>query len=257
MKTDNNKPMIEAVNLTKRYEDGFLALDVLNLEVGAGEIYCLLGANGAGKTTTINLFLNLIRPTSGRASVCGIDVTSESFEAKKRLAYVSEHVLLYSNFTARENLEFFVKLGGKRDLKREDYHMALREVGLQEKAFEQRVAELSKGMRQKLGIAIAKALDPPVIILDEPTAGLDPRAAADCLELLDDMRTHGKSILMTTQDIFRAKDIANRVGIMKEGRKVVEHTRGELANENLEDLYLNYMRGGFQPGKEEQPKPDS
>ncbi len=239
--------MIEARNLSKRYEDGVLALDALNLQVNPGEIYCLLGANGAGKTTTINLFLDFIAPTTGQAFLNNIEVARNPLDAKKHVAYVSENVMLYANFTARQNLDFFAKLGGKGNLKRDDYYRVMREVGLPEKAFEQRVKEFSKGMRQKLGIAIAMIKDAPALLLDEPTSGLDPKAGAEFLETLIDLRRKSKAILMSTHDIFRAKDVADRVGIMKEGRKVMERTRDELQYENLERLYLDYMRGGIGP----------
>ena len=242
--------MIEAKNLSKRYEDNVLALDALNLQVNPGEIYCLLGANGAGKTTAINLFLDFIQPTEGQVLLNKIDVTEMPLEAKKHVAYVSENVMLYANFTARQNLDYFAKLGRKRNLKKDDYYRAMKEVGLQEKAFEQRVKEFSKGMRQKLGIAIAMVKDAPALLLDEPTAGLDPKAGAEFLETLIDLRAKGKAILMSTHDIFRSKDVADRVGIMKEGRKVMERTSEELTHENLEQLYLDYMRGGLKPEPE-------
>lgn len=235
---------LEAINLTKVYGDGVRALDSLNLSVRAGEIYSLLGANGAGKTTTINLFLNFIEPTSGTAKINGIDVVRDPLEAKKYVAYVSENVMLYGNFTARQNLDFFAKLGGKRGLQKEDYYQVLRKVGLQEKAFEQRVKEFSKGMRQKLGIAIAILKDAHALLLDEPTSGLDPKAAAEFSGLLQELRGQGKAILMNTHDIFRAKDISDRVGIMRKGRLVTERTRASLANEDLEALYIQYMSGG-------------
>jgi len=242
--------MIEAKNLSKRYEDNVLALDALNLLVNPGEIYCLLGANGAGKTTTINLFLGFIEPTEGEARINAIDVAKDPLEAKKHVAFVSENVMLYSNFTARQNLDYFAKLGGRRDLKKDDYYRVMGEVGLQEKAFEQRIKEFSKGMRQKLGIAIAIIKDSPALLLDEPTAGLDPKAGAEFLDTLIGLRAKGKAILMSTHDIFRSKDVANRVGIMKEGRKVMERTGEELKHENLEQLYLDYMRGGSNPEAE-------
>ncbi len=235
--------MIEAIDLSKRYEDGVLALDALHLQVKPGEIYCLLGANGAGKSTTIHLFLNFIEPTAGKALVNGVDVAANPLEAKQYLAYVSENVMLYGNFTATQNLEFFARLAGRRGLTRADYHMAMRRVGLAERSFDQRVKEFSKGMRQKLGIAIAMIKDAPALLLDEPTSGLDPKAAAEFQETLGELRERGKAILMCTHDIFRAKDVADRVGIMKEGRKVMERSRAELERENLERLYLDYMRG--------------
>lgn len=246
--------MIEAIQLTKRYEDGVLALDALNLKINPGEIYCLLGENGAGKTTTINLFLNFIEPTSGKPFINSIDVTRDPLEAKKFVAYLPENVMLYGNFTARQNLDFFAKLGGKRNLKKEDYHMVMRQIGLPEKAFEQKVKELSKGMRQKLGLAICMIKDAPALLMDEPTAGLDPASAAELIHLLKQLKQRGKAILMSTHDIFRTKEIADRVGIMKEGRKVMEFTREELMYENLERIYVDYMTGGYlpeKPGREE------
>jgi len=234
--------MLQAIDLTKRYEDGLLALDHLNLEVHEGEIFCLLGANGAGKTTTINLFLNFIEPTYGTALINGIDVTKNPLEAKKYVSYLSENVMLYGNFTARQNLDFFAKLGGKRNLTKEDYYMVMREVGLQEEAFEMKLKHFSKGMRQKLGICIAIIKDAPNILLDEPTAGLDPKAAAEFLKILRKLRDEGKAIFMCTHDIFRAKQVADRVGIMKEGRLVMIRTKEELEYESLERIYLEYMQ---------------
>jgi ABC-2 type transport system ATP-binding protein len=234
--------MLQAIDLSKRYEDGHLALDHLNLTVKEGEIFCLLGANGAGKTTTINLFLNFIEPSDGQALINGIDATKEPLQAKKHVAYVSENVMLYGNFTGRQNLDFFARLGGKTNLKKEDYYMYMRRVGLQEKAFEARLKTYSKGMRQKLGITIAIIKDSDNILLDEPTSGLDPKAAAEFVTILKGLRERGKSILMCTHDIFRAKDIADRVGIMKEGRLVMLRTREEFLEDDLEKLYLDYMQ---------------
>lgn len=233
--------MIQAINLTKCYEDGLVALNHLNLDIQPGQIYALLGANGAGKTTTINLFFNFIEPTSGIAMINGIDCTKNPLDAKRHAAYVSENVMLYGNFTARQNLDFFTKLAGRKDLKKEDYHLVMREVGLPERAFEQRVKTFSKGMRQKLGIAIAILKQASSLLLDEPTSGLDPKAASDFIELLLKLRNEGKTILMSTHDIFRAKEIADRVGIMKEGVLIMEKTKEDLENEDLEELYLEYM----------------
>jgi ABC-2 type transport system ATP-binding protein len=233
--------MIQAFDLTKRYEDGLLALDHLNLNIQPGKIYCLLGANGAGKTTTINLFFNFIEPTSGTALLNGVDCTKNPLDAKKYAAYVSENVTLYGNFTARQNLDFFTKLAGRKDLKKEDYYMVMRQVGLPERAFEQRVKTYSKGMRQKLGIAIAILKQAPALLLDEPTSGLDPKAASEFVELLLTLKSEGKAILMSTHDIFRAKEIADIVGIMKEGVLIMEKTKEDLQFEDLEKLYLKYM----------------
>jgi ABC-2 type transport system ATP-binding protein len=239
---ETKNPILRADDLSKRYEDGLLALDHLNLTVRAGEVYCLLGANGAGKTTTINLFLNFIPPTTGTCFINGVDVTRDPLEAKKHVAFVSENVMLYGNFTARQNLEFFAKLGGRSGLTKEDYYQVMRRVSLQEKAFEQRVKSFSKGMRQKLGISIAIIKNAPAILLDEPTSGLDPKAAEEFLEILTELKAEGKAILMSTHDIFRAKEIGDRVGIMKEGRLVMERTREELQVEDLVKIYIDYMK---------------
>ena len=244
---DKPQPILKADGLSKRYEDGVLALDNLNLGVRPGEIYCLLGANGAGKTTTINLFLGFIPPTAGTCLINGIDVHRDPLEAKKYVSFVSENVMLYGNFTARQNLDFFAKLGGRTSLAKSDYYQALRRVSLQEKAFDQRVKNFSKGMRQKLGIAIAIVKDAPAVLLDEPTSGLDPKAAAEFLEIMAELRTEGKAVLMSTHDIFRAKEIGDRVGIMKEGRLVMERNRGDLENEDLNRIYIDYMESAGQP----------
>ncbi len=233
--------MLEAKDLTKRYEDQKLALDALNLEVKKGEIFCLLGANGAGKTTTVNMFLNFITPTSGLALINGIDVSKEPLKAKENIAYVSENVMLYGNFTARQNLDFFAKLGGRHDLTKEDYYMYLRKVGLPEDAFEKKVKKFSKGMRQKVGLTIAIIKNSDNIILDEPISGLDPKAASELQKILVELREQGKSILMCTHDIFRAKAIADKVGIMKDGRLVMHRTREEFIGADLEKIYMDYM----------------
>jgi ABC-2 type transport system ATP-binding protein len=150
--------------------------------------------------------------------------------------------MLYGNFTARQNLDFFARLGGKKNLQKSDYYLRMREVGLEEEAFEKKIKTFSKGMRQKVGITIAIIKDAPNILLDEPTAGLDPKAASELMQILLKLKRDGKSILMCTHDIFRAKTIADRVGIMKEGRLVMIRTREEFLEEDLEKIYLDYMQ---------------
>lgn len=239
----NNSTVLEADKLTKRYEDGVLALDELSFAIKSSEIFAMLGANGAGKTTTINLFLNFIEPTSGEARVMGIVTHKEPLLAKEKIAYVSENVMLYQNFTAIQNLDYFARLGGKKDYSRDDYRDVLLRVGLQEEAHNKRLKGFSKGMRQKCGIAIAILKDAPAILLDEPTSGLDPKAGFEFIQLLDKLRSEGKSILMSTHDIFRAREIADTVGIMNEGKLVMQAGRDELSDKDLEQLYMKYMAG--------------
>jgi ABC-2 type transport system ATP-binding protein len=233
--------MLETINLTKRYEDGQLAVDNLSLKVEPGEIFCMFGANGAGKTTTINIMLGFLPPSSGTALVEGIDVAKEPLRSKDYLSFVSENVMLYGNFTAFQNLDYFCKLSGKRNLTKAAFADVLKSVGLQEDAFNQRTKNYSKGMRQKLGLAIALLKDAPNILLDEPTSGLDPKSGQEFLNLLVRMRDQGKSVFMSTHDIFRAKLIADRVGFMKRGKLVMLKTKAELQGEDLTTLYIQYM----------------
>jgi len=237
------RSILEADKLTKRYEDGVLALNGVTFSVREGEIYAMLGANGAGKTTAINLFLNFIEPTSGEARIDGIATHRDSLEARKRVAYVSENVMLYPNFTALQNLDYFARLGGKTHYRTEDYSAALGRVGLPADVHRKKLRGFSKGMRQKCGIAIAILKDAPAILLDEPTSGLDPQAAYEFQGLLGALRSEGKAILMSTHDIFRAKEAADTVGIMKNGELVMQKSSAELAGENLEKLYMTYMAG--------------
>jgi ABC-2 type transport system ATP-binding protein len=239
----NLRPMLEAVNLSKRYEDGLLALDRVSFTVSPGEIYVMLGGNGAGKTTTINLFLNFLEPSEGEARVNGIPSHKDPLKAKEHLAYVSENVMLYPNFTALQNLEYFAQLGQRRPFATSELEDALMRVGLQKEAHHRKLKSFSKGMRQKCGIAIAILKNAPAILLDEPTSGLDPQAGFEFLQLLDSLRAEGKAILMSTHDIFRAREVADTVGIMSSGRLVLQRKSADLGGTDLESLYLEHMAG--------------
>lgn len=244
--------MIEAIDLSKRYPNGRLALDALNLKVEEGEIYCLLGAKGAGKTTAVNLFLGYTEPTAGKARIDGIDVAQEPLRAKERIAYLADTTAFYRRLSALDNLDFFARLG-RRSPCRHDCEMALREVGLPEAAFNQRMSEFSPGMVRKVGIAAAMIKGAPALLLDEPLSGLDPKSAAELVELLEILRDQGKALLITMQDLFWARQLADRVGILQEGRQALTRTREELRYENLEKLYLDYMRGGLRGATSPQP----
>jgi ABC-2 type transport system ATP-binding protein len=233
--------MLEANNLTKNY-NGNTALDSLNLRIERGEIYCLLGANGAGKTTTINLFLNFIEPTSGEAKINGLDVTKNSLESKKHIAYIPEQVNLYKNLTGLENLEYFTNLAGKTTYSNDDLRGFLTASGLQTDAINNRISTYSKGMRQKVGIALAVAKKAEVLLLDEPTSGLDPSASNEFSELLTKLSKQGVAILMATHDLFRAKETGTRIGIMNRGKLVAELNTEEIGHSDLEKLYLEHIK---------------
>lgn len=231
--------MLETKNLTKKY-NGITALDDLNLSVEAGEIYCLLGANGAGKTTTINLLMNFIQPTSGEAFIDGLDVTKHARETKKSLAYIPENLVLYQELSGMENLEYFLGLAGMKYANSE-LHAYLTEAGLESEAFDKRVKTYSKGMRQKVGIALALAKNAKVLLLDEPTSGLDPKASNEFSELLIRLSKHKVATLMATHDLFRAKETGTNIGIMKSGKLVEQVSTDSISHSELEKLYLTQI----------------
>jgi ABC-2 type transport system ATP-binding protein len=233
--------MLQATGLTKRY-GGQTALEGLNLTIERGEVFCLLGANGAGKTTTINLFLNFIPPTEGNASINGLDVVKYPLESKKHVAYIPEQVMLYRNLTGLENLEYFAALAGRPEYTRAELLEFFKRVGLADAAADKRLATYSKGMRQKVGIAIALAKNAGALLLDEPTSGLDPKASNEFSDLLKLMSGNGVAVLMATHDLFRARESGTRVGIMKHGRLVDVLNTGDIGHTDLERLYLQHMR---------------
>lgn len=231
--------MLEAKKLSKTF-GAVTALDQLDLVVETGEIVCLLGANGAGKTTTINLFLGFLEPSSGGAFVDGLNVQQGPLETKKRLAYIPEQVALYPQLSGVENLNYFLRLSGVRK-SRAELISILKEAGLDEKAATRRTSSYSKGMRQKVGIAIALAKNAKALLLDEPLSGLDPSAANALCASLRDLRDKGRAILMATHDVFRAKEVGTRIGIMKAGRLVDSLDASTLDASEIERIYLAHM----------------
>ena len=228
--------MLIAENLSKTYGD-YKALNNLNLKLNKGEIFALLGQNGAGKSTTINIFLGFVKPTEGVAKINGISVVDHPEETKKFIAYIPETVLLYPNLTGVENLKFFSSLAGF-DYDNEALMNFLSKAGLQSDAHHNRLGGYSKGMRQKVGIAIAIAKKAKVLLLDEPTSGLDPKASNEFSEILKELASEGTTIFMATHDIFRAKEVADRIGIMKRGNLISEINANEISANELEKLYL-------------------
>ena len=233
--------LLSAVNLSKHYDDGFRGLHRLNLTVESGEMLFLLGANGAGKTTTINLFLDFLRPSDGGAFVDGIEVAAEPLRAKAKLAYLPETVALYESLSAESNVRYFAGLAGNRHIARSAIVDALIRTGLSVPDVSRRVAVFSKGMRQKLGIAIALLTHAKNLILDEPTSGLDPVSANGLMLLLRELRDEGAAILLSTHDVFRAKGSADRVAIMRRGEVLAQLSREEVERTDLEALYMSLM----------------
>ena len=228
--------MLIAEKLSKTYGD-YKALNNLNLKLNKGEIFALRGQNGAGKSTTINIFLGFVKPTEGVAKINEISVIDHPNETKKYIAYIPETVLLYPNLTGVENLKFFSSLAGF-DYDNEALTSFLSKAGLQSDAHHNRLGGYSKGIRQKVGIAIAIAKKAKVLLLDEPTSGLDPKASNEFSEILKELASEGTTIFMATHDIFRAKEVADRIGIMKRGNLISEINADEISANELEKLYL-------------------
>ena len=199
--------MLKATRLTKRY-NGVVALDTLDLTIQQGEVFCLLGANGAGKTTTINLFLNFIEPYGWTATINGIDVTKEPLETEEASSRTfPRQVMLYRNLTGSRTSNTSAALAGRPITRAAQLLEFFRQVGLRRRRRRTSgSATYSKGMRQKVGIAIAMAKEARALLLDEPTSGLDPKASNEFSELLKQMSEEGVAVLMATHDLFRAKE---------------------------------------------------
>lgn len=228
--------MYQAINLHKKYGSHH-ALKGLNLTVSKGEVFCLLGQNGAGKTTTINLSLGFLEPTDGMVLISGEEVKANGAASRKKLAYIPEVVMLYPSLTAMENLDFFSRLAGYKYSKAR-LHGLLSDANLQKEAHQKRLGSFSKGMRQKVGIAIAVAKNADVILMDEPTSGLDPRATDEFTRIVKDLAAQGKSMLIATHDIFNAVNTGTRIGIMKAGELLHTVDATNISPDALQKLYL-------------------
>ena len=226
------QPAVEIAQLHHRY-GADPVLRGLDLILQPGEIYALMGGNGAGKSTTLAALLGFISPESGTVRVCGIDPVADPRAARAQMAYVPENVSLYEHLTARENISYFLALSDSRRGS-EAIEAALTDVGLASAAWDKRLSGFSKGMRQKVAIALALARDVPVLLLDEPTSGLDPRAVLEFNRLLDSARKRRVAVLMVTHDLVSAVDIADRIGFLIAGR--IEEEREAQASGSRFDL---------------------
>ena len=231
--------MLETIKLTKRFNDQ-TAVHKLSLTIQAGEIFALLGPNGAGKTTTINLLLGFLSPEEGEARVDGANVADDPISARRKLAYIPEQVMLYPRFSGIENLDYFSSLGGRKRSRAELIELLAR-AGLPEEPALRRVSTYSKGMRQKVGIALALATEAKALLLDEPTSGLDPAASHEFSQLLRQLANDGVAVLMATHDLFRSREVGTRIGIMKRGELVAQLDASDVSHTDLERIYLEHM----------------
>ena len=229
---------MEATGVTVAYGATTVLRD-LNLRVARGEIYALLGGNGAGKSTTLNVFLGFLAPQAGSVRVCGIDVAADPLAARGQLAYVPENVALYEHLSARENIDYFLRLAGGHpiDATIDD---ALRGVRLDPAAWTRRLGGYSKGMRQKVAIALAVARQVPLLLLDEPTTGLDPQATSEFNTLLQDLRARGSAIFMVTHDLLGTAEVADRIGFLERGHISHEVAASGAERYDVRDLYRRY-----------------
>ncbi|MFG0597836.1 ABC transporter ATP-binding protein [Delftia sp. WSY_9] len=240
--TSASTPVLQALGAVVDYGERTI-LQGLDLAVHAGEIYALLGANGAGKTTTLSLFLGFVRPRSGQVRVQGVDPVTAAAQARGLIAYIPENVALYEHLSARENVAYLLDLAGQ-PASRDAIGQALSAAGLDAAAHDRRVSGFSKGMRQKVAIALALARKVPALLLDEPTSGLDPQATAEFSRLITQLRGQGVAILMVTHDLLGAADVADRMGFIAGGRLVEEVAARGVERFDVRALHRHYAGTG-------------
>ncbi len=217
-----NKSIIEIVNLTKKY-GAHIAVDNLNLTIRKSEIFGLLGPNGAGKSTTILMMLGLTEPDSGSVNVCGIDSVRNSIGVKKKVGYLPEDVGFYDDYTGLENLIYTARLNSfSMNEARQKAEQLLTRVGLSEE-IKKKTGKYSRGMRQRLGLADVLIKNPEVIILDEPTLGIDPTGVREFLELIVKLsKEEGLTVLLSSHHLHQVQQVCDRVGLFVNGKLLAE-----------------------------------
>ena len=230
--------MIKLKNVTKSFKDK-KALDNLSLNVNSGEIYGLLGANGAGKSTALNLLLGFLDSDSGSIEISNSN--DKKLVSRDMIGYIPENVNLYPYLSGIENLDYFCKISGL-SLNSIKLSELLNECGLENDAHNKRTSEYSKGMRQKVGIAIALAKNAKIYLLDEPASGLDPMASNELSVILKKLSTNGSTILMASHDLFRVRETCDKIGILKQGSLIKEMLSKDVTSNELEEIYLNFMQ---------------
>jgi len=245
-----NTPAIQTEELSRAYGD-FVALDQLTKTVPQGEVFGFLGHNGAGKTTTISILTTLLLPTSGQAAVLGFDVEKQNLAVRQRIGYVPEQVRLYNELTVAENLGYFAALSGVTDIPQRIQEI-LTLMGHPEWA-QRRVGGLSKGMRQRIGIAQALMHQPSVLFLDEPASGLDPEGKRDIGNLILQLNhEYGITIFMNTHELSEVAKLCTSIGIMNHGHLVMADTLENVMTRfpdaaSLEEIYLHYETHQAEP----------
>ena len=222
--TRESEHVIEVENLTKRYGE-LPAVNDISFTVSKGEVFALLGANGAGKTTTVEIIETLRTPTSGQVRLLGMDVTKRKCDFIHRIGVLPQGFNSFDRITVRETLQYYSRLFNRRNA---DIDGLITLADLEDKTREQ-FQNLSGGMRQRLGIAVALVNDPEVVFLDEPTTGLDPRARRDVWGVLEGLKNKGKTIVLTTHYMEEAEFLADRVAIVSKGKIVAMDSPGNLA----------------------------
>jgi len=230
--------MIKLNDISKSFKNK-KALDKLSLEVSSGEIYGLLGANGAGKSTTLNLLLGFLRADSGSIEI--IDSTNNKTITNNEIGYIPENVNLYPYLSGIENLDYFCRIAGIK-FNSSELKSLLNECGLEEDAYNKPTSDYSKGMRQKVGIAIALAKNAKIYLLDEPASGLDPLASNELSEILKKLSSKGATILMASHDLFRVRETCDKIGILKQGSLIKEMFSKDVTSNELENIYLSFMQ---------------
>lgn len=242
--------MIEARNLSKAYADlhrgQFVALDGLSFTAVSGEVYGLLGPNGAGKTTALRILSTVLQPTGGTAIINGFDVVTQPSQVRAHIGFMSANTAVYDRMTAWEMVEYFGKLYGIDDERLRDRMEHLFDRLQMQEIRDLLGAKMSTGMKQKVSIARAIVHDPPVLIFDEATNGLDVLVARSLLEAVAELRDQGKCIIFSTHIMREAERLCNRVAIVHHGRLLAEGPIDELreqhAQHDLEDLFFDLIR---------------
>jgi ABC-2 type transport system ATP-binding protein len=248
-----NNPVITARGLTKRYRKATV-VDAINFEVGRGEIFGLLGPNGAGKTTTILMMLGLTEVSDGEVRVLGMDPVREPLEVKRRVGYLPDSVGFYDQITATENLAFTARLMGISAAERPGrIAAALQRVRLNDVA-NKRVGTFSRGMRQRLGLAEILMKNAEIAILDEPTSGLDPQSTHEFLDMIEQLKGEGVTVLLSSHLLDQVQRICDRVALFQSGRIALMGSVGELARQVLGAGFVVEVEAKAAPGTDLEPQ---